>query len=227
MNVNAWISIKNSLKFVSKGPINHIPALVQIMAWRRPGDKPLSEPMVVDLLTHKASFGWSELTPCETSQQDLRTIIMNTNGLAYRGLTAVDKLTPILTCDLNCCSNQSRSCFSLITCSYIQVSPSPLLTYITSCVASLWNSPTTQYRTMIIRRFRTLLWPVSPLLMPWSHPILAPSHWSGGSSGDRRRTTVSSWKVNRHLVVCMEVIREQTDLWNLGLVYCTSMGRQW
>ena len=24
-----------------KGPINNIPALIQIMAWRRPGDKPL------------------------------------------------------------------------------------------------------------------------------------------------------------------------------------------
>ena len=34
-----------------KGPINNIPALVQIMAWRRPGDKPLSEPMMVSLLT--------------------------------------------------------------------------------------------------------------------------------------------------------------------------------
>ena len=33
-------------------PINNIPALVQIMAWRRPGDKPLSEPMMVSLLTH-------------------------------------------------------------------------------------------------------------------------------------------------------------------------------
>ena len=32
------------MKFVPKGPINNIPALVQIMAWRRPGDKPLSEP---------------------------------------------------------------------------------------------------------------------------------------------------------------------------------------
>ena len=26
--------------------INKIPALVQIMAWRRPGDKPLSEPVL-------------------------------------------------------------------------------------------------------------------------------------------------------------------------------------
>ena len=52
LNENFWISIKFSLKFVPNGPINNIPALVQIMAWRRPGDKPLSEPMMVSLSTH-------------------------------------------------------------------------------------------------------------------------------------------------------------------------------
>ena len=52
LNENVWIPIKISLKFVPKGPINNIPALVQIMAWRRSGDKPLSEPMMVSLLTH-------------------------------------------------------------------------------------------------------------------------------------------------------------------------------
>ena len=52
LNENVWILIKISLKFVPKNPINNIPALVQIMAWRRPGDKPLSEPMMVNLLTH-------------------------------------------------------------------------------------------------------------------------------------------------------------------------------
>ena len=46
MNENIWISIEISLKFVPKGPINNIPALVQIMAWRRTGDKPLSEAMM-------------------------------------------------------------------------------------------------------------------------------------------------------------------------------------
>ena len=46
------ISIKNSLKFVPSGPINKITALVQVMYWRRPGYKPLSEPMMVSLLTH-------------------------------------------------------------------------------------------------------------------------------------------------------------------------------
>ena len=48
LNENVWIS----LKFVPKGPINNIPAMVQIMVWRCPGNKLLSEPMVVNLLTH-------------------------------------------------------------------------------------------------------------------------------------------------------------------------------
>ena len=52
LNENVRISIKISLKFVPKGPINNNPSLVQIMAWRRPGDKPLSEAMVVSLPTH-------------------------------------------------------------------------------------------------------------------------------------------------------------------------------
>ena len=52
LNENVWIPIKIWMKFLPKGPINNIPALVQIMAWRRPGDKPLSEPMMVSLTMH-------------------------------------------------------------------------------------------------------------------------------------------------------------------------------
>ena len=52
LNENVWISIEIPLKFVPKGPINNIPALVKIMAWRRPGDKALSGPMMVRLPTH-------------------------------------------------------------------------------------------------------------------------------------------------------------------------------
>ena len=52
LNENIWILIKISLRFVSEDRINKIPALVQIMAWRRSGDKPLSEPMMVSSLTH-------------------------------------------------------------------------------------------------------------------------------------------------------------------------------
>ena len=52
VNENVWILIWISLKFVPKGPINNIPALVQIMVWCRAGDKPLSEQMIVSLPTH-------------------------------------------------------------------------------------------------------------------------------------------------------------------------------
>ena len=52
LNENGRISIQISLKFVPKFPINNITTFVQVMAWRRPGDKPLSEPMTVSLLTH-------------------------------------------------------------------------------------------------------------------------------------------------------------------------------
>ena len=52
LNENVWILINISLKFVPKGPIDHIPSLVQIMAWHHPGNKLLSEPMMVILLTH-------------------------------------------------------------------------------------------------------------------------------------------------------------------------------
>ena len=52
LNEDARISLQISLKFVPTVQINNIPALVQIMAWHRPGAKPLSEPMMVRLLTH-------------------------------------------------------------------------------------------------------------------------------------------------------------------------------
>ena len=52
LNENVWISLRISLKFVPKVPINNIPTLVQITAWRRSGNKPFSEPIMVNLLTH-------------------------------------------------------------------------------------------------------------------------------------------------------------------------------
>ena len=52
LNENVEILINISLKFVPKGPISNIQALVQTMAWSRTGDKPLTEPLLVRLLTH-------------------------------------------------------------------------------------------------------------------------------------------------------------------------------
>ena len=47
LNENVWIFIKTLPKCIPTGPINNIPSMVQIMAWRWAWDKPLSEPMMV------------------------------------------------------------------------------------------------------------------------------------------------------------------------------------
>ena len=52
LNENIWILLDISLKYVPWGLIDNNPTLVLIMAWRRAGDKPLSEPMMFSLLTH-------------------------------------------------------------------------------------------------------------------------------------------------------------------------------
>ena len=46
LNENDRILIRISLKFVPKSPIDNKTALVQVMAWRQTGDKPLPEPML-------------------------------------------------------------------------------------------------------------------------------------------------------------------------------------
>ena len=63
LNENVWILINISLKFVPKGQIDNISALVQKMAWHGPGDRPLFEPKIVRLLSHlymrnSASVSW-------------------------------------------------------------------------------------------------------------------------------------------------------------------------
>ena len=45
LNEHIWISFKISLNFVPESPIANKPTLVQVMAWRRTGDKPLPETM--------------------------------------------------------------------------------------------------------------------------------------------------------------------------------------
>ena len=52
VNEKNFILIKISFKFVHKGLFSNNPALVQIMAWRRTSNEPLSEPMLLDSLTH-------------------------------------------------------------------------------------------------------------------------------------------------------------------------------
>ena len=50
MNEKICILIRISLKFVPKGPINIKSGLVEIMAWCQTGDKPLSEPVLTQVI---------------------------------------------------------------------------------------------------------------------------------------------------------------------------------
>ena len=60
---DVWIPIEISLKFVPKGPIINIPALVQIMAWRRTGDEPLSETMMTQFNDAYMRYSCSPRSP--------------------------------------------------------------------------------------------------------------------------------------------------------------------
>ena len=71
LNENVWISIKISLKFVPKRAINNILALVQIMAWHCPGDKPLSELMMFTLPFTGTTYSCVGMYHAVTGQVDV------------------------------------------------------------------------------------------------------------------------------------------------------------
>ena len=103
LNENTSISIDISLKFVPRGRINNIPALVQIMAWRRSGDKPLSEPMMASLLTHicVARPQWVNLmlTHCPLERKERTSGKLNPNTTIFiqrKFLIIVSKMETIL-----------------------------------------------------------------------------------------------------------------------------------
>ena len=50
LNENDKIPVYISLKYVPMSPIDNKPALVQVMAWCRTGDKPLPGPMVTQFI---------------------------------------------------------------------------------------------------------------------------------------------------------------------------------
>ena len=49
LNENDRIPMKMSLKCFTKCPVDNKPALIQVMAWRRTGDKPLHKPMMAQV----------------------------------------------------------------------------------------------------------------------------------------------------------------------------------
>ena len=87
-NENIQISIKISLKFVPRSPIDNKPALVQIMSWRQPGDKPLSEPMSVS----------SPMQICVNWPQCVNSIHQTLQGQPVTKPEMLLQMIPILQC---------------------------------------------------------------------------------------------------------------------------------
>ena len=82
LNENVWILIKISLRFLLKGLINNIPALVQIMAWCRSGDKPLSDQWWFDYWCLHTSLGLNELNYGYTTMHYTRRWLLSTVGIS-------------------------------------------------------------------------------------------------------------------------------------------------
>ena len=88
LNENVQISIKISLRFLPKGPIDDIPVLVQVMAWHWPGDKPLSVPMIVEFndayMRHSASVSLHIWTPCDTLGVQINPNVLNCSKVTLK-----------------------------------------------------------------------------------------------------------------------------------------------
>ena len=94
LNENVLISITIFFKFVSKGPINNIPQLVQVRAWRRPGDKPSSEPMIVRLLAQIRVIRpqWGKIScDCACGCSGI-CVLPSVEGYPWFRITFVDKI---------------------------------------------------------------------------------------------------------------------------------------
>ena len=118
LNDNVRISIKISPTFVPKGPINNIPALVQIMACRLTGAKPLSETMMVKLPTHI----------CVTRPQWVKCVISKQHHQAVTGLVLTKLYAAVGASQLNLVHNLMACCKTAVT---------PLLTHMSYCSLSL------------------------------------------------------------------------------------------
>ena len=83
LNENVCIVVNISLKFVPRDPINDFPALFQIRPWRRPGDKPLSESMMVSLPAHICVTRVDQALDCKLGCSKITENIMWYNIYVY------------------------------------------------------------------------------------------------------------------------------------------------
>ena len=127
LSENLRISLIFHWSYFPKGPINNIPALVQIMAWRRVGDKPLSEPMLTQIQWRIYALVWFkyiflQLLLCNTKSVTWR---WNKYVISYAQMTG--KITYFITHNRTLCYDTNIPtrisskvvCMSTIRCRFI------------------------------------------------------------------------------------------------------------
>ena len=99
LNDSVWISLNISMKFVPKVRINNILALVEMMALIRPGHKPLSEPMIVSLLTYISVIRpqWVNGTIMAISFKKRPKLFGKSNNIFRYSLSTAPLIAPELT----------------------------------------------------------------------------------------------------------------------------------
>ena len=173
LNENVWISLKISLKFVPKGSINNIPALVQIMAWCHSGDKPLSEPMMLVYQHIYASLSLNELSiniNSWTYVDEDRPYNISPPG--YNELSIWPDLLSLLTVCRSCQVQEPKHGLTTLDTSRISV----ILLHLWSCLLhfftsfnSLWSGRQRLYPNMISSYWRSGC--------QWLNPSMISSYW--------------------------------------------------
>ena len=133
-------------RFALKGPINNIPTLVKIMAWRRPADKPLSEPMLVIYRRLYASLGLNvglnELVLIKIALFINCIYIYKETILTDWSLVIEPSTSPNELQQLSVSRRQTNLNFVHI---FTMVTPGQLLPYLSGCYASLHSLKLFQY----------------------------------------------------------------------------------
>ena len=129
-NENVRIYIEISLKFVPKGPINNIPALVKIMAWRRPCDKPciiwINDCQFTGVyMRHSASMSWILKTQLQkhTCWRSLTWVDAKETPLQCgNGMTDVSRALTHHTVGIRNISAMSRNSLKRTSCHFDEIS---------------------------------------------------------------------------------------------------------
>ena len=105
--IDFFISIRISSKFVPKGPIDNNSTFVQVMAWRRTGDKPLHEAM----LTQFADGIYAAL-----EMGYLGTVLHVCNGIINLAVTFVIKLLGTHSGPYDCTQRTQNAIITSLIC---------------------------------------------------------------------------------------------------------------